>query len=495
MTPWSIVIVIACYFIMLLSIAWITGRKAGSDAYFIGNRQSIWWLVAIGMLSDSMSGVSFISVPGDVHKTSFHYMQLVMGYVLGYVVIAFVLLPLYYRMGLTSIYSYLGTRFGGLQQKIGAGFFIVSRLIGSAGRLFLTASILQLYLFQAFGFPFWASVAIIIGLILAYTIKGGIKTLVYTDALQSFFLVGALLTCVGILISHIGFEHIQHAFLKKSAPVDWFNFDVQSRTYFWKHFLGGAFVCITMTGLDQNMMQKNLSCRSLRDAQKNILTTAVVVFLVNIVFVSLGALMLHYLDISNLDIPLKNGLPHTDGIFPMLALQKLGLFAGLAFIVGLAAATFSSADSVLTSLTTSTYIDFLGLDRNEKMSETKKNKYRTYLHAGFAVLLLLCILGFERFNNQSLITTILDIAGYTYGPLLGLFGFGILMKAKPTGWPVLLVCIAAPALTWMLKNVWIKHLGGYQFGFEALIINGLLTFAGLAVVASFPAYRKKEILD
>lgn len=493
MSPLIIIFVVVAYFCMLLGVSWITSRNAGGDAYFIGNRQSIWWLVAIGMLSDSMSGVSFISVPGDVHKTQFYYLQLVGGYVLGYIVIAFVLLPLYYRMGLTSIYSYLGTRFSHIHQRLGAGFFIASRLIGSAGRLFLTASILQLYLFNAFGFPFWASVAIIITLILAYTIRGGIKTLVFTDALQSFFLVGGLITCVAVLISQMGYEGLTSAFLNKGAPTEWYNPDPNQRTYFWKHFLGGAFVCIAMTGLDQNMMQKNLSCRSLRDAQKNILTTAVVVFAVNIIFVSLGALMLHYLELNQIQIPMKNGNPYTDGIFPMLALQKLGILAGLAFMIGLAAATFSSADSVLTSLTTSTYIDFLGLDKNEKMGEEQKARRRNFLHGGFAILLLICILVFEKFNNQSIITTILDLAAYTYGPLLGLFAFGILTKRNTNGWVAVPVCLVAPALTWLLKNVWLKE-SEYQMGFEALILNGMLTFAGLFLVSLFQGKTRESLV-
>lgn len=475
MPPWMIITAIGTYFLLLLSIGWITGKRANRDSYFVGNRQSIWWLVAIGMLSDSMSGVSFISVPGDVYKTQFYYMQLVMGYVLGYAVIAFVLLPLYYRMGLTSIYSYLGTRFGLTHQRVGAGYFVLSRLLGSAGRLFLTASILQVFLFNALGFPFWASVALIICLILAYTIRGGIRTLVFTDALQSVVLLSGLIITVGIMVSAMP-GHSVWEWVADSGHASWFDTNPLHRTYFWKHFIGGAVVCIAMTGLDQNMMQKNLSCRSLKEAQKNIITTGAIVFFVNIIFVSLGALMIQYLASHGLEMPVRNGKAYTDAIFPMLALKHLGTAAGLAFILGLAAATFSSADSVLTSLTTSVYIDFLRLDVNEKMADKTKSRYRNIMHAGFAVLLLLCILAFEKYNNQALITTIFDIAGITYGPLLGLFAFGIFTSRHVSGTGAVLVCLIAPALTWYLKRM---ATGGYEIGFEALLINGVLTFAGL----------------
>ena len=487
MQPWMIITAIGLYFLVLLSIGWVTARHANKESYFIGNRSSIWWLVAIGMLSDSMSGVSFISVPGDVYKTNFYYLQLVLGYLLGYVVIAFILLPLYYRMGLTSIYSYLGTRFGVTHQRIGAGYFVLSRLLGSAGRLFLTATVLQVFLFNALGFPFWASVALIILLILAYTIRGGIRTLVFTDALQSTVLLGGLITTVVIMLGQMP-ENNMIGWVFSSGHTDWLNADPMQRTYFWKHFLGGAAVCIAMTGLDQNMMQKNLSCRSLREARKNMLTTGAVVFLVNLLFVSLGAIMLQYLISHNIPMPMKNGKPFTDGIFPILALQHLGPMAGIAFILGLAAATFSSADSVLTSLTTSTYIDFLGLDVNEKMKDQTKARIRNAMHAAFAVLLLLCILAFEKMNNQALITTIFDIAGITYGPLLGLFAFGIFTGRNTSGTGAILVCVLAPLITWYLKHS-LNGSGTYEIGFEALLINGLLTFIGLWLVSMATKWR------
>lgn len=477
MQPWLIILVFSLYFVMLLSVGYITGRKANKESYFIGNRQSIWWLVAFGMLSDSMSGVTFISVPGDVSNSNFFYMQVVLGYVVGYAAIAFILLPLYYKMQLTSIYSYLGQRFGKSQQMTGAAYFVTSRLIGSSARLFLTAAILQTYLFDAMGFPFWASVSLIILLMLAYTIKGGIRTLVFTDAIQSLFLVGGLVLCVFALLQGLPDKGIVNL-VSESGHSEWFNFDWTSMSYFWKHFLGGAFICITMTGMDQNMMQKNLSCRNLSDARKNILSYGVVVFLVNIVFLSLGALMIQFVDAHGIEIPLKaDGKPNTDAVFPLLVLgNHLGLAAGIAFLLGLAAATFSSADSVLTTLTTSTYIDFLHLEKSEKFSEKKKKQFRNILHAGFAFLLLAGILVFRELDNQSLITTVLMLAGYTYGPLLGLFAFGIFTKLKPKGSWSVAVCLISPVLTYVISSIPNESIGGYKFGFELLIINGLITF-------------------
>ena len=468
------------YFLMLLGVGYITSRRAGKSEYFIGNKQSIWWLVAIGMLSDSMSGVSFISVPGKVHSANFYYMQMVMGYLLGYLVIAFILLPLYYRMNLTSIYTYLGTRFGAYGQKVGASYFVISRLLGSAARLYLTAAILQTYLFDAWNVPFWLSVAIIIALILVYTIKGGIRTLVFTDAIQSMFLIGGLITCISILIYKSGASYTE--ILDVSPYTSWFNWEFNSSSYFVKHLLGGAFICIAMTGLDQNMMQKNLSCKSIGDAQKNILSYGVIVFLVNIVFVSLGAVMIYYLGVAKIPMPMKDGAIYTDGIFPMLALNHLGVVAGVAFILGLAAATFSSADSVLTTLTTSTYIDLLGIDKKE-IPEANKTRFRNRLHIGFAFLLLLTILLFEQYNSKTLIDAILTLAIYTYGPLLGLFAAGILSKIKVSGWPLVVVCFLSSGITYAIASIPAESMGGYHLGYEKLLLNGAITFLGLWVVS------------
>jgi Na+/proline symporter len=480
MSSQVILVAVLAYFFLLLFVGYITARKAGKSEYFLGNKESIWWIVAIGMLGDSMSGVSFISVPGAVYKSNFYYMQMVMGYLLGYLVIAFILLPLYYRMNLTSIYTYLETRFGQWGQKVGASYFVVSRLLGSAGRLYLTAAILQIYLFSAWNLPFWLSVAIIIALILVYTIKGGIRTLVFTDAIQSLFLVGGLVTCIAILISKSGASYTD--IIGHSDYASWFNWNFNEGSYFVKHLLGGAFICIAMTGLDQNMMQKNLSCKSIGDAQKNILTYGVIVFIVNVIFVSLGAVMLNYLNVANIPMPMKDGMPYTDGIFPLLALNHLGMVAGIAFILGLAAATFSSADSVLTTLTTSTYIDLLNIDE-KLVSEETKTKWRNWLHIGFAVLLLLCILVFEEYNSKSLIEAVLTLAIYTYGPLLGLFAVGILSKVQVKGWPILLVCVLASVATYGLASIPPAAIGGYTMGYEKLLLNGAITWLGLWMVS------------
>lgn len=484
MSPALILTAVLVYFLMLLGVGYITGRNANKDTYFLGNKQSIWWLVAFGMLSDSMSGVTFISVPGAVMYSKFYYMQVVIGYLLGYLVIAFVLLPLYYRLNVTSIYSYLGQRLGKEHEITGSLFFIISRLVGSAGRLFLTAFILQNYLFDAWGFPFWATVSIIIVLILLYTIKGGIRTLVFTDALQSFFLVGGLLTCIGILVYNL--PEGWYSTVSNSPMFEWFNWDVKNKSFFPKALIGGAFICIAMTGLDQNMMQKNLTCKSLKDAQKNILSYGTVVFFVNVLFLSLGILMYAYASKFNINLPLNaDNKVVTDGVFPLIALQKLGTFAGLAFMIGLAAATFSSADSVLTTLTTSAYVNVFKMDINTERTEQQKTNFRRILHISFAILLLMCILVFKEFHSESLINKILEIAALTYGPLLGLFGIGILTQSKPRGIGVVVACFLSPVLTYILSvygKVWFN---GYAFGLELLLINGIIAFVLLRILAEF----------
>ncbi len=519
-------IALLSYFGLLLGIGYITGKKATSDGYFIGNRQSLWWLVALGMLSDSMSGVSFISVPGSVKTAHWSYMQVVLGYVLGYVVIAYVLLPLYYRTQLTSIYTYLGDRFSPLHQQTGSGFFVLSRLMGSAARLYLTAAILQRYLFDAMEIPFALSVVIIILLILAYTYKGGIGTLVYTDALQSVFLIGGVSICLlGLLFStewmdfwNKGVSDAPWIRIAQNSLSTIFEWNPMAKNYFWKHFLGGAAMCVVMTGLDQNMMQKNLSCKSLGEAQKNMLTTAGVIFLVNIVFLSLGVMMYEYVEKfgASFPFPTQDGKPYPDGLLPMLALKtNLSLFGApwlvpLAFVLGLSAATFSSADSVLTTLTTSIYFDFLQADKRSQWSEQRKTRVRKKLHLVFAALLFLAILFFRWLNSSSLIDTVLMVASYTYGPLLGLFLVGMFTSWKPTGKAVVVWSIIAPILVYFLKStdasgVWAAQrdigkfnilesivytinpnggpwFGDYIFGFEILIINGLIAAAGYGLL-------------
>lgn len=532
-SPYVILTVLGLYFFLLLAVGYLTGRKANDNGYFVGNKQSLWWMVALGMLSDSMSGVSFISVPGAVNVAHWSYMQVVFGYLAGYLVIAFVLLPLYYRENLTSIYTYLGTRLGIEHQRVGASFFVLSRLLGSAARLFLTVAILQTYLFGPMGVPFFISVMVIIALILAYTMKGGIKTLVVTDALQSVFLIGGVLICVVGLA--YGLEWID-LWQKGAGPSPWhrimssdmsdvFVWDANSKLNFWKQFLGGAAMCIAMTGLDQNMMQKNLSCKSLQDAQKNMVTTGFVVVLVNVFFLSLGIMLHAYLVKYQLSIPMLNEKPSTDGIFPMLALGgHLSLFGSpwivpFAFVLGLSAATFSSADSVLTTLTTSVYHDFLGLGEEKNgYDEARKGRVRRALHMGFAVALFFCILLFYWLNESSLIDTVLMVATYTYGPLLALFFVGIYTQWSPKGWAVVLWCVVSPLLTYFLKlsdavGVWSQGrdvakfnvlesfwyslspankpwFGDYVIGFESLIINAAIVVLGLGLIHGIQRGKK-----
>src|SRR5687768_664411 len=436
MSPAMILACICGYFLFLLLIAWYTSRNATNDSYFLGNRASPWYAVAFGLIGDSLSGVTFISIPGQVGKANFSYMQIVFGYVIGYIIIARVLLPLYYRLRLTSIYSYLLERFGPNSQKTGAFFFLLSRTIGAAARLFLTASVIQMFVFDKWKFPFAASVAIIIGLILLYTYKGGIKTLVWTDTFQSsFLLLGVILSIIAIARQlGWGFGDMITA-ISESSYSKIFVWEWQHKKFFLKEFFSGAAIAIVMTGLDQNMMQKNLSCRSLGEAQKNIYSFTSVLVLVNLFFVSLGALLYSYAKLKGVAIP-----PKTDHLFPLLALQHLGTFAAIAFIVGLTAATFSSADSVLTTLTTSFCIDFLGTDKRGRFTEQQKAFARHVTHIGFAMLLLLVIRVRYAFSDDAVMNTIRITAGYTYGPILGLFAFGLFSRRRVRDAWVPLIC-------------------------------------------------------
>lgn len=477
----SPVLILACvggYFAFLLLIAWYTSRNAGNSAYFLGNKASPWYAVAFGLIGDSLSGVTFISVPGKVAADKFSYLQIVFGYIVGYVVIAEILLPLYYKLNLTSIYGYLRQRFGPNSQKIGAVFFLLSRLLGAAARLYLAANVFQVFVFNQWGIPFWLTVSVIIALILLYTYRGGIKTLVWTDTFQStFLLLGVVLSIVAIASQlDLGpgglIETVKNSEMSRIFFWDW-----RGTNYFWKQFCAGAFIAIAMTGLDQNMMQKNLSCRSLAAAKKNIYAFTSVMVLVNLLFVSLGVLLFQYARAKGLVVPER-----TDDLFPTLALHQLGTFAAVVFIVGLTAATFSSADSVLTTLTTSFCIDLLGMEERKDLTDPQRTVLRHKVHIGCAVALWLVILGFQVLNSKAIIDAIFTLASYTYGPLLGLFAFGLFAKVKARdGW-VPLVCCAAPLLCFVLQQNSVKWFGGYRMGFELLILNGLLTFAGLWLV-------------
>ncbi|MDF2453797.1 MAG: sodium:solute symporter [Bacteroidota bacterium] len=488
MSPTLIIICIALYFGGLLLIAYLTSKNSTAESYFSGNHASPWYAVAFGMIGDSLSGVTYISVPGKVGGANFSYLQLVLGYFVGYFIISKVLLPIYYKMNLISIYTYLETRFGRHTQKTGAFFFILSRILGASGRLYLAAGVIQFFVFdriESVHVPFWLSVSVILALMLLYTYKGGIKTLVWTDTFQSLFLVLGVVVSIAIIIHKmdIGFgqaiSNIASSEYSKTFFWDW-----HKSNFFVKEFIGGVFIAVAMTGLDQNMMQKNLSCKSLADAQKNIFWFSIVMVIVNIFFLSLGVLLYQYYAHAAIDLPMnaETGRIITDKVFPNLALNYLGVFAGLIFIIGLTAATFSSADSVLTTLTTSTYVDMLEYDRNLILSEKQKAKRRTFIHIGFAVILWLVIIVFDILNERAIIDTILMLAGYTYGPLLGLFAIGLFTKLHLNDKLVPVICVIAPVVTYILANYVVKTMTTYEIGNELIIINAGITVLGLMLV-------------
>jgi len=493
-SPLAIVLFIVFYFLALLVMGYATSRKSTAGSYFLGNKSSPWILVAIGMIGDSLSGVTYISVPGKVGTAHFSYFQIVLGYFAGYFVISKILLPLYYRLNLTSIYEYLLQRFGSVTQKTGSLLFIVSRLLGAAGRLYLAAGVIQFFVFDRLfenKIPFALSVSLILLLMLLYTYRGGIKTLVYTDTLQSLFLVLGVVLSIAAIINKLGISLPEAAGIVYSSELsESFFFDFHKSNFFFKDFIGGLFTAVAMTGLDQNMMQKNLSCRSLGEAQKNIFWFSISMVIVNIFFLSLGVLLYYYYQQAGVDLPVnpETGKIITDRVFPNLALNHLGMFAGLVFIIGLTAATFSSADSVLTTLTTSTYIDVLGLHINGKLNDEQKKKYRTYIHIAFTILLWVIILLFEKLNKSALVDTILLIAGYTYGPLLALFTLGLFTKLKLTDKWVPLACLAGPFLCFVLSENSSVLLGDYQIGMELIILNAAITMCLLMLLVN----RKKE---
>lgn len=477
MSTYIILLSVVGYFGLLVLIAWYTSRKADSNSYFTGNKQSPWYIVAFGLIGDSLSGVTFISVPGAVATNQFSYMQMVLGYIIGYLIIAQFLLPLYYRLNLISIYSYLEQRFGKTSQKTGSLFFILSRIVGAAFRLYIALIVLDVYFFSTFHIPFFVSVLIVIGLILLYTYKGGIKTLVWTDTLQSAFLLAGVALSIYVLCSQMNLSWADSFTLVKESPMSklFFFDDWLSKNHFIKQFFGGVFIAIAMTGLDQNMMQKNLSCKTLADAQKNIRWFSIVVVLINLLFVSLGVLLYHFAASKGIAIPEK-----TDQLFPSIALNYVGGVGAIIFILGITAATFSSADSVLTTLTTSFCIDILGYDEEKETKEHKQKRH--YIHIGFALLLFVLIILFKELNDDAVINQVFKFAGYTYGPLLGLFAFGLFNKIKISDKLTPIVCLVAPTICYVLDSNSKQWLNGYQFGQELLIINGLLTFMGLWLI-------------
>jgi Na+/proline symporter len=488
MSPLLIISCIGLYFGGLMLIAYLTSRNTTADSYFLGNKASPWYAVAFGMIGDSLSGVTYISVPGKVGAGHFSYLQLVMGYFVGYFIISKILLPIYYKMNLISIYTYLETRFGKHTQKTGAFFFILSRILGASGRLYLAAGVIQFFVFDRLTnihIPFWLSVSVILALMLLYTYKGGIKTLVWTDTFQSLFLVLGVVLSIAVIIHKmdIGFGKAVSNVMSSEYSQTFF-WDWKKSNFFFKEFIGGIFIAVAMTGLDQNMMQKNLSCKSLGEAQKNIFWFSIVMVIVNVFFLSLGVLLYQYYQSSGIEMPMnvETGKIITDKVFPNLALNHLGMMAGLIFIIGLTAATFSSADSVLTTLTTSTYVDMLEYDRNTILSEKEKARRRTIIHIGFAVLMWMVIIVFDILNQRAIIDTILMIAGYTYGPLLGLFAIGLFTKMSLNDKLVPVICVLAPVITYLLANYIVKPMTSYEIGNELIILNAGITILGLLFV-------------
>ena len=471
MQPLHIILLIVAYFSVLILISYLTGKSANNDTFFKANNSSPWYLVAFGMIGASLSGVTFISVPGWVEAQSMSYMQMVLGYIVGYAIIGLVLLPLYYRLNLTSIYTYLQDRFGDYSYKTGASFFLLSRTIGAAFRLFLVANVLQLLLFDAYGIPFWVTVTITILLIWLYTFKGGIKTIVWTDALQTLFMLIAVGVCIYTISDELQISNLFTYVADNELSKTFFFDDWKTGNYFWKRFFAGAFIAVVMTGLDQDMMQKNLTCRNLKDAQKNMFWFTIVLVIVNFFFLALGILLTDYAQ--------KNGIDaHKDLLFPTIAGKgHLGLAAALFFLLGLIAAAYSSADSALTSLTTSFSIDILEIDKRKNKQEQEKIRKR--IHVLFSFVLIAVILIFKYFiADASVIAKIFTFAGYTYGPLLGLYAFGLFTKTKVKDNMVPIICIASPFIAYGI-NEFTKSKFGFDFEFFILVLNGLITFVGL----------------
>jgi len=496
MSSTIILICVVAYSILLFAVTWITSKGANNESYYVGNRSSKWYLVAYGMIGASLSGVTFISVPGTVGKLEsangqFSYFQVILGYLFGYMVIAYILLPLYYRLNLTSIYSYLKQRFGNYSYRTGAFFFILSRVVGSAFRVYVVVNVLQSFVFDELGVPFYVTVAVFLALILLYTYQGGVKTIVYNDTLQTtFMLLSVVLSIVFIMkqmdlnISGV-YDKISHSNYTQVFFGDW-----RLKSYFPKQFFGGMFIAIAMTGLDQEMMQKNISCKNVGEAQKNVLTFTFILLLVNILFLVLGALL--YIYANEQSIPLlmdKDMKIVSDNVFPSIALHSLGMLSAVFFIIGLISAAYPSADGALTALTSVFCIDFLGLKDNTTKTEEEKKKIRYLVHFSFAAILLLVIVVFKLINNDSVITNLFTWAGYTYGPLLGLYSFGLFTKKQVHDKWVPLICIIAPIVCILLNNNSTWLFNGYRFGFEMIILNGLFTYIGLSIIA-----KKKETL-
>jgi solute:Na+ symporter, SSS family len=476
MPPILILGLFLIYTCVLFAVTWFTARKADNQSFFIGNKVSPWFVVAYGMIGASLSGVTFMSVPGWVKDTQFSYMVVVLGYLVGYAVIALVLLPLYYRLKLTSIYAYLGQRFGYWSYKTGAGFFILSRTLGASLRMFLVINVLQIFVFDAWGVPFWINVLVFITLIILYTLKGGIRTIIWTDTLQTTFMLLAVVLSVIYIGKNLHIPLLKLVSTVKESDVSrMFITDWHHPRFFVKQFFSGMFITIVMTGLDQEMMQKNLSCKNIKEAQKNMFTFSGILVLVNLLFLFLGALLLIFIQ--------KNGITinSSDDIFPTIAIKFLGPVAGIVFLIGLISAAFPSADGALTSLTTSVSIDFLGLEQRKDISEKSKTRIRYVVHLSIAFIFFITVLMFSVVNDKAVIDKLFTIAGYTYGPLLGLYSFGLFTKRIVNDKITPFIAVFSPVVCFFLSRYSEVMFNGYKFGFELLLLNGLLTFTGLYI--------------
>lgn len=472
MSSTLLLIVVFGYFAILLAIAWYTSRGASEHAFYSGERKSLWWVVAFGMVGTSLSGVTFVSVPGSVAKEHWNYLQMILGFVIGYWIIAGVLLPLYYRLELTSIYGYLRNRFGDISYRTGSAIFILSRLLGATVRIYVVLNVIHVFVLRSMGVPFAVTASAVLLMIFLYTLQGGVKTIVWTDTLQTLFMLGALVGTILYIISDPQM-HDWPTQLRTSGMTSILNWDYKDRLYFWKQLLSGICVTIAMTGLDQEMMQKNLSVRTLSDAQKNMRVFSIVLVITNLLFLFLGVLL--YLKVEQMGVSLPK---KSDDLFPTLALEHFPVWLGLIFIVGLISALFPSADGALTALTASTCIDLIGI-RQRGWSEEKQRKLRQIVHAGFAVLFFLLVMWFYLRQDDSIITLLYGLAAITYGPLLGLFTFGLVTKLKPIESLVPIVCLASAASSYLLRMYSKQLFSGYEIGFETLPINAGLTFAGL----------------
>lgn len=498
LTPTLVLVVLVLYFVMLLGVAWYTGRNVGNQGFFLANKKVPWWVVAYAMIGTSISGVTFISVPGKVGGTglnmAFSYMQMVLGYLVGYLFIALVLMPMYYRLNLTSIYGYLEKRFGHWSYKTGSAFFLLSRTLGSAARMFLAASVLQMFVFGPLGVPFPLTVTLMLALIYAYTFKGGLKTIIWTDTIMTTFFLAALFFTVFTIgkALNMSIGTIVPSIMEgRYGQIFFFDNFLSNPNHFVKQFVGGALVAITMTGLDQDLMQKNLACKDIRSAQKNMFVFCIYLVIINFLFLILGALLYMYAGSIGIELPVRSDL-----LYPEIAFKHLGTAAGIFFILGLIASTYASSDSALTALTTSFCVDFLNFEKKSSAEqqfpyeeeriahaqalEKAQRKQRTLVHLAFSIAFIIIILILNAISNDAVINLIFKIAGYTYGPLLGLFTFGLFTRLNLRDRFVPAVCVAAPLLTFIIE---ISCRQWLDVGFLTILINGLITAFGLWVIS------------